>query len=849
MGKKVLLIDGHSIANRAFYGLPLLTNKDGVYTNAVYGFINILLSTIEDEKPDYLAVAFDLSLPTFRHEKYPEYKANRKGAPKEFRPQIPLLKQVLDTMKIRRFEEAGYEADDILGSLANKLEKDGLETTILSGDRDLLQVATDKIKIRIPKTKKGGTEIEEYHAADVIEKYGVTPIEYIDVKGLMGDPSDNIPGVPGVGEKTALKLIKEYKSVENLIDNIPSIKQKKLSENLETYKEQALDSKTLVTIVKDMDIDVSLAELEYSLELSPESVGIFQELEFRNLLNRLQREDGVYDEVENTNIEVEYRLINSIDSLKSFTKDLNGTNEFAYLPIMQDNSLCGIAVSYTKDKSYWIEPGDDLTIDIIIENLKPVLEDKEIRKIGHNLKDDLHIFKRYGVNLSGLEFDTLIAAYVLNPTNSTYNIDELAHMFISETHEGEESLLGKGKKKQSILDLELEKRTSWLGARANIIYRAHVEQEKQLEEFNQKELFHEIEMPLIRVLFDMEQAGIKIDEQGLEEYGRVISEKIEVITKEIYDFSGEEFNINSPKQLGVILFEKLEIPPIKKTKTGYSTSAEVLEKLEKENPIVGRVLEYRHLSKLKSTYVDGLFAVINKDTGKIHSTFNQTITATGRISSTEPNLQNIPIRQELGRKIRKVFVPSSEDYIFIDADYSQIELRVLAHISGDPTLINAFKNNQDIHRLTASQVFNIPFDKVSDIQRDNAKAVNFGIVYGISAFSLSEDLNISQKEAKMYIDGYFAKYPKVKEYLDNIVITAREKGYVETLFQRRRAIPEINASNFNVRSFGERIAMNTPIQGTSADIIKIAMIRVDKVLKERNMRSKLILTVHDELLV
>ena len=485
----------------------------------------------------------------------------------------------------------------------------------------------------------------------------------------------------------------------------------------------------------------------------------------------------------------------------------------------------------------------------MMELLKPILENNQINKIGHNLKDDLHIFKRYGVNLSGLEFDTLIAAYVLNPTSSTYNIDELAHMFISETHEGEESLLGKGKKKQSILDLELEKRTSWLGARANIIYRAHVEQEKQLEEFNQKELFHEIEMPLIRVLFDMEQAGIKIDEQGLEEYGRVISEKIEVITKEIYDFSGEEFNINSPKQLGVILFEKLEIPPIKKTKTGYSTSAEVLEKLEKEYPIVGRVLEYRHLSKLKSTYVDGLFAVINKDTGKIHSTFNQTITATGRISSTEPNLQNIPIRQELGRKIRKVFVPSSEDYIFIDADYSQIELRVLAHISGDPTLINAFKNNQDIHRLTASQVFNIPFDKVSDIQRDNAKAVNFGIVYGISAFSLSEDLNISQKEAKMYIDGYFAKYPKVKEYLDNIVITAREKGYVETLFQRRRAIPEINASNFNVRSFGERIAMNTPIQGTSADIIKIAMIRVDKVLKERNMRSKLILTVHDELLV
>lgn len=849
MGKKVLLVDGHSIANRAFYGLPLLTNKDGAYTNAVYGFINMLISTIEDEKPDYLAIAFDLSLPTFRHDKFPTYKGTRKGMPQELRPQIPLLKNVLDTMGICRFEEPGYEADDILGTLAKKMEAEGFEPTILSGDRDLLQIATDKIKIRIPKTKKGGTEIEEYYAADVMEKYGVTPLEFIDVKGLMGDASDNIPGVPGVGEKTAIKLIKEYKTIENLLASIPNIKQKKLSENLETYKQQAIDSKMLVTIITDMDIQVELEKLEFSLVLSPESVAIFQELEFKNLLNRLEYEDGVYDDVENKNIEVNYELINHQLKLKSLVKELSAVEKLAYLCLVEDGQLCGIGISHEEDKSYWVESGEDFPITTITQILKPILENKEIKKIGHNLKDDMHIFTKYGIDLKGAEFDTLIAAYVLDPTKSNYDIDELGHMFVGETHESEESLLGKGKKKKSVFDLEQEERTSWLAARANIIYRAYVELRKQLKEFNQEDLFDNIEMPLVKVLFDMEQAGIKIEEKELEEYGKLIAGKLDILTKEIHDFAGEEFNINSPKQLGVILFEKLEIPPLKKTKTGYSTSADVLEKLEKDYPIVGKVLEYRHLSKLKSTYVDGLFAVINKETGKIHSTFNQTITATGRISSTEPNLQNIPIKLALGRKIRKVFVPSNDDYIFVDADYSQIELRVLAHISEDPTLIYAFNHEQDIHRLTASQVFNIPFDEVSSDQRNNAKAVNFGIVYGIGAFSLSDDLKITQKEAQLYINGYFEKYPKVKAYLDNIVISAKENGYVETLFQRRRAIPEINASNFNVRSFGERIAMNTPIQGTAADIIKIAMIRVDNVLKEKQMRSRLILTVHDEILI
>ncbi len=488
-------------------------------------------------------------------------------------------------------------------------------------------------------------------------------------------------------------------------------------------------------------------------------------------------------------------------------------------------------------------------IEDIIKTLKPVFENKAIKKIGHDVKQDMHTLIKWGVNLKGVDFDTMIAAYVLNPTSSSYDIDEIGHMFLSETHENTESLLGKGKKAKSILDLPEDERLAWLGARVNIIYRAYPEIRKALEKYNQQDLFDHIEMPLIKVLFDMERAGIKIELDELEQYGHVIGEKIKTITSEIYDFAGEEFNINSPKQLGVILFEKLEIPPLRKTKTGYSTAADVLDTLEKDYPIVAKVLEYRHLMKLKSTYVDGLFAVVNQETGKIHSTFNQTITATGRISSTEPNLQNIPIRYELGRQIRKMFIPSGADYVFVAADYSQIELRVLAHISQDPTLINAFKHDQDIHKITASQVFNIPFDEVTPIQRNNAKAVNFGIVYGISAYSLSEDLKISRNEAKAYIEGYFAKYPKVKTYLDEIIEFAKENGYVETLFQRRRAVPEIQASNFNVRSFGERVAMNTPIQGSAADIIKLAMIKVDRVLKDKKMRSRLILTVHDELLV
>lgn len=849
MQDKILLIDGHSIANRAFYGLPILTNKDGEYTNAVYGFLNIMLSMIEEENPKYVAVAFDLSGPTFRHLQFEDYKGTRKGAPEEFRPQIPLLKEVLDTIKIKRYEVEGYEADDILGTLAKKAEGMGLLPVVVSGDRDMLQVTSDKIKLKIPKTKGGGTLVEEYFANDVIEKYGVTPIEYIDVKGLMGDPSDNIPGVPGVGEKTALKLIQEYKSVENVLENIPNIKQKKLSENLETYKQQALDSKMLSTIVTDMELELELETLAYSLTLTPESIALFQRLEFKNLLNRLPHEKGAYESNQSDYTEFESILISNEKDLELLVDKIYSANKFAYLCVEDSEQLIGISVCYDESKSYWIESSDEFKIDKIINMLKPVFENGNIKKIAHNAKKDMHQLANYDVNIKSLYFDTMLATYVLYPTNDSYEIDEIAQMFLSETHKSTEILLGKGKKIKSILDLKEEERVAWICARTHIIYRAYTQMAQELEKYNQQELFYNIEMPLIGVLFDMEQAGIKVELEQLREYGEKLDEKINIITKQIFDFAGEEFNINSPKQLGVILFEKLEIPPLKKTKTGYSTSAEVLEKLKDKYPIVEKILEYRQLVKLKSTYVDGLFAVVNKEDGKIHSTFNQTITATGRISSTEPNLQNIPVKMELGREIRKVFIPSNEDYVFVDADYSQIELRVLAHIANDPTLINAFKTGQDIHRLTASQVFNIAFDEVTPMQRNNAKAVNFGIVYGISPYSLGEDLKIPQKEAKRYIEGYFEKYPMVKQYLDDIVDFAKENGYVETLFQRRRTIPEISSSNFNVRGFGERIAMNTPIQGSAADIIKIAMIKVYEILKQRNMRSRLILTVHDELLV
>ena len=838
MNKKLLLFDGHSIANRAFYGVPLLTNKNGQYTNAIFGFLNMMLSIVEKEKPDYLGVTFDLSVPTFRHQFSSEYKGNRKGMPEELRAQMPLLKQVLSAMHIHIISKEGFEADDVLGTLAKAGEKSGMNVTVVSGDRDLFQITSEQIEIKIPRTKKTGTEIESFFAKDVVEAYGVSPTEFIDVKGLMGDASDNIKGVPGIGEKTAVKLIKEYGSIENLLDHVEDIKQKKLKENLTTYAQDARDSKMLATIVCDVPLDYEWKDFEFDLTLDEEASELFQSLDLKSILNKLPRKD-----VEEKQSAIEIKALNS-ELFNTFLEE--SKDEKVAISYFLEEATLGLALAF-KNQVYYHEW--NITNSEEKDLLKAFLSSQGHKKIVHDSKVFMHKLIAFDIALKEVQFDTFLGAYLLHPTNKDYDIAELEELFIG-THQltSEENLLGKGKSKKNWTSLDEEVRKQELGKRAFTLLEIESKMKDKLEEEHMLALFEEIEMPLIEVLFDMETAGITIDPEGLKQYGEELEKLLDKISEEIYEEAGEVFNINSPKQLGIILFEKMGIPPVKKTKTGYSTAAEVLEILSKDYPIVDKILEYRQYAKLKSTYVDGLLAVMTKQ-NKIHSTFNQTITATGRLSSTEPNLQNIPVKFEMGKKIRSLFIPSSSEYVFLDGDYSQIELRLLAHIAQDQTLIDAFKHGMDIHALTASQVFHVPFEEVSPLQRSNAKAVNFGIVYGISAFALSEDLKISQKEAQRYIDGYFEKYPQIKDYIENTISYAMEHGYVETLYHRKREIPEILASNYNLREFGKRVAMNTPIQGTAADIIKIAMIRVHGKLKKLSLRSKLILTVHDELLI
>lgn len=838
MKKKLLLFDGHSIANRAFYGVPLLTNKSGQYTNAIFGFLNMMLSIVEKEKPDYLGVTFDLSAPTFRHQFSDDYKGNRKGMPEELRAQIPLLKQVLTAMHIHILSKEGFEADDVLGTLAKAGEKDGMRVTVVSGDRDLFQITSEEIEIKIPRTKKTGTEIESFFAKDVQETYGVTPLEFIDVKGLMGDASDNIKGVPGIGEKTAVKLIKEYGSIENLLDHVEEIKQKKLKENLTIYAQDARDSKMLATIICDVPLEYEWNDFEFDLTLDEEASELFQSLELKSIINKLPKKEAI---VETKPLDI---MALETENWESFVQKSKG-QKVALSYFLEEHLLglavaCGDCVGY---KEWQLNDAKER------EAISAFLADTNYGFIVHDSKKMMHELKAYEMEIQHVAFDTFIGAYLLQPTSKDYDVAELEALFMG-SHElsSEEQILGKGKSKLTWLSLEKEVRLYEMSKRAKKLLTIEEKMRERLIDENMLELFNEIEMPLIKVLFDMEIAGISIDPEGLKAYGEELEALLDRISEAIYEEAGEVFNINSPKQLGVILFEKMGIPVVKKTKTGYSTAAEVLETLSKEYPFVDKILEYRQYAKLKSTYVDGLLAVMTKD-HKIHSTFNQTITATGRLSSTEPNLQNIPVKFEMGKKIRKLFIPSSSEYVFLDGDYSQIELRLLAHIAQDKTLIQAFNDNVDIHALTASQVFHVPFEEVTPLQRSNAKAVNFGIVYGISAFALSEDLKISQKEAQRYIDGYFDKYPNIKHYIEKTISYAMEHGYVETLYHRKRDIPEILASNYNLREFGKRVAMNTPIQGTAADVIKIAMIRVHHKLKELNLRSKLILTVHDELLI
>lgn len=835
--EKIVVIDGNSLMNRAFYALPPLTNSNGLHTNAVYGFTTMLLKIISEEKPDYIAAAFDRKAPTFRHIEYTEYKAGRKKTPPELGEQFPIVKDVLKAFKIGIYEIDGYEADDIIGTVSKACERDGMEVLIYTGDKDALQLVSSGVKVAI--TRKGITDVETYDEKAFFEKYEVSPKQFIDIKGLMGDQSDNIPGVPGVGEKTAIKLIKEFNSIEDLIDNTHKISGKKVRELMEEYREQAVFSKKLATIVTDVPIEFHIDEIRIKDLEHEKLVDLFKDLEFKSLIDKIPSACSIGErETPLTHYAAggEEEIRDAIKKVKasgrlSMVFNIKGSDFY-------NTDIEGIGISWDGQNALYITPGDTF-----ISMLSEVFEDENIKKICHNAKNDYVGLFKHNISLRGVEFDTAIASYLLNPSESTYNVDDLARRFLNEKLPSEKEVLeiAKSKGDRDILQ-------DYLCSKAVYVFRLYDVLKQQLIGNNMMELYEKVEHPLIEVLSFMEIQGFTVDESMLLKLSKEFGEEVDRLTGEIYDLSGESFNINSPKQLGYILFEKLNLPVIKKTKTGYSTDAEVLEKLASQHQVVEKILEYRQIMKLKSTYVDGLLNILKEDK-KIHSNFNQTVTATGRISSTEPNLQNIPVKVEMGRKIRKVFVPSDNDYLILSADYSQIELRVLAHIAKDYGLIEAFYNKQDIHSKTASEVFNVPLGEVTSLMRSRAKAVNFGIVYGISDYGLSTGLGISRKEAKTYIDNYLNKYSGVKKYMDDIIGDAKKNGFVTTILNRKRYIPEISSSNFNLRSLGERLAMNTPIQGSAADIIKIAMIKVYNELKDRNLKSRLILQVHDELIV
>lgn len=852
--RKLMLIDGNSILNRAFYGLQgsnLLATADGLYTNAVYGFVNIMYKYLEEEQPDFLCVAFDLKAPTFRHKEFEGYKANRKGMPRELAVQLPLIREVLDAMNIKRLEYEGFEADDIIGSVSLCAENSNMEVVIVTGDKDSFQLISKTTRVKMPVTKAGRTETEDYTLEKMNDRYGITPLEFIDVKGLMGDTSDNIPGVPGIGEKTALDLIKRFSSLENLYEKIEEIDKKGVKEKLEANKELAFLSKRLATINREMPEMCTMEELKRGEFDNEKLFELFKRLEFKSFIDKFklnQAKANVKHEVK------KIECIEDVSQLNAFHEKILEAGEVSiyYLIDKLDNfehKLIGIALSCKENESVFISFNNCINEDVFIDLFKDVFETKSIKKHGHDMKNFIVYLLNKGVNLEGLNFDTMIAAYILNPSRDTYTVSELVNDYLKQDMDSIEHLSGKGKGFVFYKDMSVESLSTISGMYVEAIYKLRVELINILTENEQIKLYDDIELPLVEVLADMEHQGFKVDIESLKAFSGELEGKITLLTSEIYSLAEEEFNINSTKQLGVILFDKLNLPAFKKTKTGYSTDAEVLEQLSEKHDIVKKILEYRQLVKLKSTYVEGLLSVINPRTGKIHSSFNQTVAVTGRISSTEPNLQNIPIKLEMGRNIRKVFVPTDENYVLSDADYSQIELRVLAHITQDENMIWAFKNDEDIHTTTASQVFGVEKSEVTKLLRSRAKAVNFGIVYGIGDFSLSKDIGVTRKEARIYIDSYLDKYPNVREYMHNTVEEGKNKGFVTTLFNRRRYLPELQSSNFNLRSFGERIAMNTPIQGSAADIIKIAMVKVYKSLKDRGLKSKLILQVHDELII
>ncbi|MCM3568317.1 DNA polymerase I [Neobacillus mesonae] len=832
--KKLVLIDGNSIAYRAFFALPLLNNEKGIHTNAVYGFTMMLMKILEDEKPTHILVAFDAGKTTFRHKTFEEYKGGRQKTPPELSEQFPYIRELLDAYGISRYELENYEADDIIGTLSLKAETDGYEVKVISGDKDLTQLSSKTTTVGI--TRKGITDIEEYTPEHINEKYGLTPEQIIDMKGLMGDTSDNIPGVPGVGEKTAIKLLKEFSTVEKLIDSLDQVSGKKLKEKLSEYTNQALMSKELATIERHAPVEVNIAEIGYDGFERDKVIKIFKDLGFSSLLDKLGEtvQDISPDQFE----DIEFTIPDEI------TNDLFTEDSCFYVEMLDDNyhyaDIIGFSIVNEKGAFY-------LPVDLALnsEAFKSWAEDEGRKKTVYDVKRSEVSLRRFDIHLKGTDFDILIASYIINPSDSQEDLAAIAKKYDIPNVQSDESFYGKGAK-QKVPDTPLL--AEHLVRKATAMSKLKGKLEDELKRNEQYELFIDLEMPLALILADMESCGIKVERSRLESMGRELGQRLNEIEEKICELAGEKFNINSPKQLGIILFEKLNLPSLKKTKTGYSTSADVLEKLAPHHEIVENILLYRQLSKLQSTYIEGLLKVINPKNEKVHTRFQQTLTATGRLSSVDPNLQNIPIRLEEGRKIRQAFVPSEKGWVIFSADYSQIELRVLAHIAGDKKLIQAFKDDMDIHTKTAMEVFHVNRDEVTSNMRRQAKAVNFGIVYGISDYGLSQNLGISRKEAGQFIERYLNSYPGVKEYMDDIIHSAKEKGYVSTLLQRRRYIPEITSRNFNLRSFAERTAMNTPIQGSAADIIKKAMIDMDEALKDKGLNSRLLLQVHDELI-
>ena len=859
---RLVLIDGNSILNRAFYGImgsKMLTTPDGKYTNAVYGFLAILFKVIDDLKPKYLAVAFDLKAPTARHKLYEGYKATRKGMPNELAEQMPIVKEILELMNITIIEKEGYEADDILGTLAKTGEKENLDVTIVSGDRDTFQLTSKNISIRIPHTKAGKTETDTFGEKEIEEKYGVKPIQLIEVKGLMGDTSDNIPGVPGVGEKTALDLIKNYETIDKLyesIENNTDTLREKLKQKLIENKDLAILSRTLGTININVPLNKNIDDLKVKEWNKEQVFEKFKELNFNRFIDRFnlqseQEEKNISDlvKIEERIIENATEILNKVREDKELVYILEKENIIDNSRIIKKN-IKAISIYIEKENtSYYIRVNKEK----FIKNFKEIFESIEIKKYGYDLAEDYVILKELEIDSRNIYYDAKIAAYDLNPTNSNLTISNIANLYLNINIDEYLTKYDENKKETKQLNLfqteEVNENIKYMyGFKAYLIKKIANKTLEELEKVNSMDLFTNIEMPLVKVLGEMQVNGMYVDKKELESFGKELKEQIEKLKKEIYILCGEEFNINSTQQLGAILFEKLALPVYKKTKRGYSTDVDILEKLKKEHPAIEKILEYRSLMKLNSTYVEGLIPYINERTNRIHSYFHQTITATGRISSTEPNLQNIPTRNELGKTLRKVFKPAKGN-IFIDADYSQIELRVLAHISEDENMVKAFNNDEDIHKQAASKVFGIPMEEVTKEQRSSAKAVNFGIVYGISDFGLSEQLGISKKQAKNYIEQYLEKYNGIKKFMDEIVENAKEKGYVETLFNRRRYIPELTSNNYMVRQFGARAAMNTPIQGTAADIMKIAMLNVYNRLNKEKLNAKIVLQIHDELIL